>query len=179
MTQPQPNQHQQLPTRSVGAGLQLRPRTGVPAVDSQVYAPHRDLAHNFASLATAAVNGLRPETTDPWLKSQITALGVTGDDLGKALVAFTRAVVAFSDPDCESPHAALTAAGFFETAEAAQFVISAKFGQVMYGAVFSAVRDVTHVGERPPMQANIDKMVQEAEATAALLCGFATADDDA
>lgn len=178
MTQPQPNQHPPLPVHSVGGGLQMRPRTGAPGVDSQVYAPHRDLAHNFASLATAAVNGLRPEAVDPWLQSQITAMGVTGDDLGKALVAFTRAVVAFSDPDCATPHAALTATGFFETSEAAQFVISAKFGQVMYGAVFSAVRDVTHVGERPPMQANIDKMVQEAEATAALLGGFATTDDN-
>lgn len=166
------DQRGRTPVHSVGpGGLQLVPRTGMPGTDAQVYAPHRDLAHNFSSLLEQAMHGLRPENQEEWFAELIELVGLSGDDLGKAMVAFVKAVPEFALPGCKSPHEALTRHGFFETPWAAQFVMAAKFGQVVYGAVFSAVRDVTAAGERPPMQEGINKIVEEALATAAVLGG--------
>lgn len=154
--------------------VQLRPMTGGIATDMQVYAPHRDLAHNFPSLAAHAVSRLRPEGRSAWLTAMIEKLDVSDEAVGATLLAFVQAVTMMHKRECASPEVALTQTGFMDAPAEAQLIVTACFGQVMYGAVFAAIREVTAAGERPPMSEGIAKLVAIAESLADVMtCGGA------
>jgi hypothetical protein len=146
-------------------GLNIRPN-GKP--EAEPYNPNRDIAFCAPSILKAAIWGLRKANWEPWVTPYLEYSHCTEAALADAVVKFAYALRAMRvDHRVTSPKEALELSGFLATPAAAQFVIMAKVGQVMTGAFFNAIRDVTYIGDGS--RKDIEQMVEEAEQTANLL----------
>jgi len=143
--------------------LQYSERDG----DSRKYSPNRDIAYVFPQLITEAIRGLDDESL--WqggLADYLRFRDITVEDIGAAAKAFAQGIVYFTKYGLNSPREALGKAGFFDTPEAAQDAIMMRIGQVMTGAFFTGIRDVTPLGGQPPVQRDIESLVYTADSFA-------------
>lgn len=137
--------------------LQYSQRDG----DTRKYSPNRDIAYVFPQLITEAIRGLDDETL--WqggIKDYLKFRNITVEDIGKAAETFAQGIVLFTKYGYDSPGEALGQAGFFDTPEAAQDAIMMRIGQVMAGAFYVAIRDVTPMGGQPPVMRDIEGTVR-------------------
>jgi hypothetical protein len=128
--------------------LQARPK----GTNDPFYAPHRDVAYLFPHLCAAAMRGLDAGNWEPWYKDWLDHHGLTEDDLGDGaakLARFTNCAAAFAEHQM-APQV-LEYVGYFDLPKPVQFVIYAKLGQMLMGAYFRGIREVTHEGEAPPL----------------------------
>jgi hypothetical protein len=136
--------------------LQYSQRDG----DSRKYAPNRDIAYVFPQLITEAIRGLDDETL--WqggIKDYLKFRNITVADIGEAAQTFAQGIALFTKYGYDSPREALGQSGFFDTPEAAQDAIMMRIGQVVAGAFFVAIRDVTPMGGQTPVSRDIDSMI--------------------
>jgi hypothetical protein len=128
--------------------LQARPK----GTNDPFYAPHRDVAYMFPHLALAAMRGLDAGNWLPWYKEYLNHHGVTEDMLGEGARALALFCNGCTDEveDTAAEHV-LERSGFFALPKPVQFVIQAKLGQLLLGAYFMSIREVTHQGEAPPL----------------------------
>jgi hypothetical protein len=136
--------------------LQYSQRDG----DSRKYSPNRDIAYVFPQLITEAIRGLDDETL--WqggIKDYLKFRNITVEDIGKAAQTFAEGISLFTRYGYDSPREALGQAGFFDTPEAAQDAIMMRIGQVVAGAFFVGIRDVTPMGGQPPVGRDIDSLI--------------------
>lgn len=128
--------------------LQIRPK----GTNDPFYGPHRDLAYLFPHIAYAAMQGLDAGAWQPWYKEWLNHNGVTEEQLGegaRVLALFCKCCTAKIDE--HSAEDVLERVGFFDLPRPVQFVIQAKLGQIMLGAFFASIREVTYLGEQPPI----------------------------
>lgn len=128
--------------------LQLRPGGG--SGDKRMYAPNRDLAWCFPQLAQIAFDAMGEADWETWYGDYLRYAGATEQDIGNAAEKLAAAIGLFLDESIKSPHEALDKSGFLETNRAAQVASLAKIGQIIVGAFFIAIRDVTLYGEEKP-----------------------------
>ena len=131
--------------------------------DTRKYSPNRDIAYVFPQLITEAIRGLDDETL--WqggIADYLRFRNITVEDIGKAAETFAQGIVLFTKYGYGSPKEALGQAGFFDVPEAAQDAIMMRIGQVMAGAFFVAIRDVTPMGGQPPVMRDIESTVRSA-----------------
>lgn len=136
--------------------LQYSQRDG----DGRKYSPNRDIAYVFPQLIKEAIRGLDDETL--WqggIKDYLQFRNITVEDIGKAAETFAQGIVLFTKYGYSSPGEALGKAGFFDVPEAAQDAIMMRIGQVMAGAFFVAIRDVTPMGGQPPVMRDIESLI--------------------
>lgn len=146
-------------------GLNIRPHG---KHEAEPYNPNRDIAYCVPSLITAAVWGLRKENWEPWIKPYIDQSHVTEADIAAAIEKYALALRAMRmDARISTPKEALEQSGFLACPPAAVVVVMAKIGQIMTGAFFNAIKDVTYIGDGS--RKDIEQMVEEAEQVAALL----------
>lgn len=125
---------------------QFRPKNG----DDRMYNPDRDLAWCYPSLIKAAIQGLDDGKIGVWYGDYLKAKGVTPDDLRQVVKTLSDSFQYFvNDESVNSPEDALRKSGFLAVNPAAQLVLMARIGQVMLGAFFSGIRDVTEM-DLPP-----------------------------
>jgi len=139
--------------------LQLRPKDAGP--NAPMYAPARDLAHCFPSLARQAVYGLADIALEDWFKDYLKENLVTQEDLCTMAVAVAKAINNYADTKYKNPMEALMAAGFYDTKPVAQAAFCIKLGQAFLGAYFTAMRDVLRQEDGPPI--SVQKLVEDAK----------------
>lgn len=137
--------------------LQFRPKA---AEGAPMYAPDRDIAHNFPELVRTAMYTLHPDALEAPFRAYLAAAGVTDDDLCRAAVATAEGLRWMTDDETDSAAAALAKAGFFDLPFAAQVAVCCRIGQVLFGAFFVGVREVLEVGA--PAPASIKNLCAEA-----------------
>jgi hypothetical protein len=128
--------------------LQARPK----GTNDPFYAPHRDVAYLFPHLCAAAMRGLDAGNWEPWYKEWLDYHGLKEADLGDGavkLALFTTQAAA--EAEHQTVQHVLEHVGYFDLPKPVQFVISAKLGQMLMGAYFRSIREVTHADEAPPM----------------------------
>lgn len=128
--------------------LQARPK----GTNDPFYGPHRDVAYMFPHLALAAMKGLDTGNWQPWYDTWLKLHGITEEQLGEGarrLALFCNSCT--EEVDDQSAEHVLERVGFFDLPDPVQFVIQAKLGQLLLGAFFMSIREVTHLGEAPPM----------------------------
>jgi len=125
--------------------LQFAPKGAENAIP---YSPQRDLAYAVPPLVRAAVMGLS-SSREPWIDDFMAKEGITHQQLGAACAVFSRAMQEFPNSAVKSPREALETAGFFLLDPRLQLILSAKIGQMVTGAWFMSIRDVTFDGKVP------------------------------
>lgn len=123
--------------------LQMRPRGG-----GDPYAPDRDIANVFPSIARQAAYYLDGTNWEPWLKDYLTATGTSIQDLGMAVEPFARFIGLTTDPDIPDVVTCLEMSGWFEAPAPARLAYMVVLAQLMTGFYFSAVRDSRRPHER-------------------------------
>lgn len=139
--------------------LQQRPDGRNGSTDKRWYSPHRDIAYCWQGLVEAAADGLAETNWQEWFKGYFQHVGVTEEELGRAIAVYVQFMVHSADPDITTPREALEKAGWFELSPGAQAGLCLKLGQVMTCTFFSAIRDVTF-DDQPPQVA--EKTLMEA-----------------
>jgi len=128
--------------------LQLRPK----GTNDPFYAPHRDIAYLAPHLCLAAMRGLDKGAWEPWYKEYLDHHGVTEEELGKGAEVLADYLNACSrTPEDNVAQQVFERVGFLDLPKPVQFVIMAKVGQMALAGFFVGIREVTHLGEEPPM----------------------------
>lgn len=141
--------------------LQMRPdqRGGGGGYDARFYAPSRDLAYVFPGLLGGTIIGLRDQR-DPFIDDVCAQFGLVEENIAEAALKYALGVELMATrPEYGSPEAAFVESGFFSCHVAAQFVVSAKFGQVTMGACCAAAREVANIDGTTPIRSDIDRFV--------------------
>lgn len=140
--------------------LQLRPRGS----SDPFYAPHRDMAYVSHHLVARAMRQL-DQLNWGELKRFFDLYGVTEADLGvgaQVLADFFNNCT--NEQDDTQAHAVLERVGFFKLPFPVQVGLMYVLGQQYACAFFVCIREVTHLGEKPPV--DMATLVAAADAAA-------------
>ena len=155
--------------------MNMRPQ-GQP--DAPGYSPHRDLAYVYPELMRTAFVLLDECNWTPEFCERMQELGITENDLAEGVEAFVKALDSFiRDPGIASPADAFRGAGFAAIKVDVQRVLFEKFGEVLTGGWFVAVRDVTLRGKLSDAATQMSAMLAAGTLTAVSLRDPATGDD--
>ena len=121
--------------------LNLRPK-GQP--DAQGYSPHRDLAYVYPAMMREAFATLDEACWTDEFREQMRKSGIREDDLAEGVGKFVEALNLFiREPDIKTPADAFRSTGFDVMDSYVKNVLWTRFGEVLTGGWFVAVRDVT------------------------------------
>jgi hypothetical protein len=150
--------------------LQIRPKDNA---DAPAYCPQRDIAYCFPGIVTRTIRGLRDAKVDSWLMTHMYQMcslrggcseAEVREELARACLALAQGVRRFHEPSWADPGEALQE--FRELPVPVQVAVMAKIGQLMTGAFFTAVRDVTDWGAEAPKAVDIPSLVAAADEAA-------------
>ena len=126
-------------------GTQIRARG---SDDTRLYAPNRDVAHNFPFVIEKVFNDIvnfRWYCANKYMDEH----KITADDAVKAVDAFVTFMRSAVDNPNEDMVSCLERSGWFSVSDAMQLVLMANIGRVMTGIFFNGAREATLGGEGP------------------------------
>ena len=125
--------------------LQYKPKG---EADAPSYAPQRDIANLYSPMLGEVFAGLDRENWTDEIHDLFAQQGVTSEDIGAGVTALTAAHQSFiRDRSVANTTDALQAAGWFDVKPAVRIAIMYRFGLVLMGGFFIALRDVTQQGQ--------------------------------
>lgn len=147
----------QTPTQNVPpppGGTQIRERG---TNDPRLYAPNRDVAHNFRFVVEEVARRLAAYRWDAY---KCLTRPPSDEELGEAAKRFIEFVASAADDPHESMERALERVAFLELSYSAQLAYMATLGQVVSGIYFNGVRAATTGGVGPCSGADIGSMIK-------------------
>jgi hypothetical protein len=118
-----------------------------------MYNPERDIAHISRTLMYAAISHLEQNRWSPELAELFAQHDISPLVIGELVHSFADAQNRYVGVGAvATPGEALMETGFFAKPFVARQALMAAIGEVLVGAYFRAVRDVTHIGELPPRE---------------------------
>lgn len=125
--------------------INIRPK-GQP--DAQGYSPHRDLAYVYPAMMQEAFITLDEANWTDAFRLQMHENGIREEDLAECVRRFVEALNLFiREPDIKTPADAFRATEFDAIDSVVRNVLWTRFGEVLTGGWFVAVRDVTLRGQ--------------------------------
>jgi hypothetical protein len=134
------------------------------------YAPHRDLAYVYPAMMREAFFALDEVNWSTELKARLHSDNITEADLSVAVGQFTDALNMFiRHADITTPVAAFDKTGFNAQPYVIKQTLYARFGEVLTGGWFIAVKDVTLAGRESDAACDIAAMLAAGKAVARLM----------
>jgi hypothetical protein len=133
-----------------------------------MYHPERDIAYIGPTLMRTAMGQLLLEKMPESRRMFAEQNGVTQEHINAAVSAFAEAQSDFVSvtESVQSPYEALQRRGFFEHPPVALLLLYAAVGEVLGGAWFQTVRDVTYLNEDSPAGQEIANLLYAARTMA-------------
>jgi hypothetical protein len=127
------------------SNINIRPK-GQP--DAQGYSPHRDLAYVYPAMMQEAFITLDEANWTDEFRAQMYKHGICEGDLAEGVRRFVEALNLFiREPDIKTPADAFRTTEFDKINSVVRNVLWTRFGEVLTGGWFVAVRDVTLRGQ--------------------------------
>jgi hypothetical protein len=131
--------------------LQWRPKEPTKInTRTAFYSPARDLAYVGPEVVKRAMQALRTESWEPWLKAFLDAHGISEDTLIETEAPRKLALAMNQIIRAETPPKALEDSGFAALSAEIQLLFYARIGQVFLAALWSAVKDTHAPDDTPP-----------------------------
>lgn len=128
--------------------MNIRPQ-GQP--DAMPYSPQRDLANIYLPAMRETAVGLDRVNWEEYFSGWAEACGITDEQLGEGIRLIAEAHRLFvGDATIKNARDALRRVGFFDLPTPVRILIFERFGEVITGGFFVAIRDVTRAGDVPP-----------------------------
>jgi len=142
---------------TTGLNMNIRPKN---QPDAMPYNPQRDLANIYLPAMREAVVGLDRVNWEEYFSGWAEAVGITDEHLGEGVRLLAEAHRLFvGDPTIKNARDALRRVGFFDLPTPVRILIFERFGEVITGGFFVAIRDVTRMGDVPPQLNDIADFV--------------------
>lgn len=115
------------------------------------YTPERDIAHVGPYLLRGAMTAMDPDSWEPWLQEFNAANGITYESIMESKAPLLLAEALNLMIKEVHPPAAMKKVGFDKLSPAMQMLFYARMGQVLLGAIWSGVKDVSRPDADPPV----------------------------
>ena len=133
---------------SHGLRMTIRPQN---QPDAMPYSPQRDLANIYLPAMRETAAGLDRVNWEEYFSGWAEACGITDEQLGEGIRLFAEAHRLFvGDATIKNARDALRRVGFFDLPTPVRMLIFERFGEVITGGFFVAIRDVTRAGDVSP-----------------------------
>jgi hypothetical protein len=158
------------------SNINIRPQ-GQP--DAKGYSPHRDLAYVYPQMMREAFIMLDEVNWTMEFTEKMRRHAITEEMLAEAVGKFVAALNMFiREPDIASPRDAFHATGFHTVNEVVRDALWTRFGEVLTGGWFVAVRDVTLRGSMSDAADVMIDMLTAGRMVAAALAGGTQGEDE-
>lgn len=134
------------------------------------YSPERDLGNNYPSIASMAIELLRPGSDEagrayrpPSIQQCLATLGVTDHELGNAVQGYAHGISRMILAEVESIRQAFEPTPYFTARPEVRCAILMAIGQVLTGAFFVGIRDtLSQDRPEPPAAVRLPEFVARA-----------------